>query len=78
MIRTCRLCGKQIDFDVPWCDHETMEESAWLDIADRLGFYSRGGTLSATEPKTELDRISEEIGFRAAQAVDEQIYNSLK
>lgn len=55
-----------------------MEESAWLDIADRLGFYSRGGTLSATEPKTELDRISEEIGFRAAQAVDEQIYNSLK
>jgi len=27
------MCGKEVDFDQPWCDHETMEESAWLDIA---------------------------------------------
>jgi hypothetical protein len=31
-IRKCNLCGRMIDFDKPWCDHETMEESAWIDI----------------------------------------------
>jgi len=35
MIRPCKLCGKEVDFDEPWCDHETMEESAWLDIRER-------------------------------------------
>lgn len=35
-IRECKFCGKLIDFDQPWCDHETMEESAWLDIRKRL------------------------------------------
>ncbi len=25
-----------IDFDEPWCDHETMEESAWRDIDNRI------------------------------------------
>src|SRR5205809_559419 len=34
-IRECRQCHRMIDFDEPWCDHETMEESAWLDIAQR-------------------------------------------
>lgn len=35
-IRKCKFCGKEVDFDEPWCDHETMEESGWLDIRDRL------------------------------------------
>jgi hypothetical protein len=26
------MCGKEVDFDEPWCAHETMEESAWLNI----------------------------------------------
>jgi hypothetical protein len=26
-----------VDFDEPYCDHETMEESAWLDIRERIG-----------------------------------------
>lgn len=26
-----------VDFDEPWCDHETMEESMWLDIRERMG-----------------------------------------
>lgn len=34
-IRPCRQCGKMVDFNEPWCDHETMEESAWLDIKER-------------------------------------------
>jgi len=24
-----------VDFDEPWCDHETMEESGWLDVIKR-------------------------------------------
>jgi hypothetical protein len=36
MIRVCKLCGKEVDFSEPWCDHETMEESAWLDIHERI------------------------------------------
>ncbi len=35
-IRECNICHKQVDFDEPWCDHETMEESAWLDIKSRI------------------------------------------
>ena len=35
-IRKCKLCGKEVDFDEPWCDHETMEESGLLDIHERI------------------------------------------
>lgn len=35
-IRKCKLCGKDVDFDEPWCEHETMEESAWQDINNRI------------------------------------------
>jgi hypothetical protein len=24
-----------VDFDEPWCAHETMEESAWIDFNTR-------------------------------------------
>jgi hypothetical protein len=34
--RPCKFCGKEVDFSEPWCDHETMEESAWLDIHKRV------------------------------------------
>lgn len=34
--RICKLCGKVVDFDEPWCDHETMEESALLNIRERM------------------------------------------
>jgi len=26
------MCGKEVDFAEPWCDHETMEESAFLNM----------------------------------------------
>lgn len=26
MIRPCKLCGQEVDFSEPWCDHETEEE----------------------------------------------------
>lgn len=35
-IRKCRQCGQMVDFDEEWCDHETMEESAWRDINKRI------------------------------------------
>lgn len=35
MIRPCKQCGRVVDFSEPWCDHETMEESAWIDIRHR-------------------------------------------
>ncbi len=35
-VRACKLCGKIVDFNEPWCDHETMEESAWVDIHKRI------------------------------------------
>lgn len=31
-IRKCKMCGKEVDFSEPWCAHETMEESAWLNM----------------------------------------------
>jgi len=36
MKRPCKFCGKEVDFSEPWCDHETMEESAWLDMHKRI------------------------------------------
>jgi hypothetical protein len=36
MTRPCKFCGKEVDFSEPWCDHETMEESAWIDIHQRI------------------------------------------
>jgi hypothetical protein len=35
-VRECRQCHRMVDFDEPWCDHETMEESAWRDISGRI------------------------------------------
>lgn len=35
-LRVCKQCGKTVDFDDPWCEHETMEESAWIDIRERV------------------------------------------
>jgi hypothetical protein len=32
LIRPCKICGKIVDFDDPWCEHETMEESAWREM----------------------------------------------
>lgn len=31
-VRLCKMCGKMVDFNSPWCEHETMEESAWLNL----------------------------------------------
>lgn len=43
-IRTCKMCGKQVDFDEPYCDHETMEESGLLDIRDRSHRWGRASS----------------------------------
>ena len=67
MIRPCKFCGKEVDFDEPWCDHETMEESAWLDILSRQ--------RSAAIEKVTNDAVgqaAEELGYRAGRSLAER------
>lgn len=54
MIRECKSCHKMVDFSEPWCDHETMEESAWLDIHERM-------------VATATTQVLDEIVYKAAQ-----------
>lgn len=59
MIRACRQCGRMVDFDEPWCDHETMEESAWIDIVSRQAedvTLTAAIEAAAKELKKELDK----------------------
>ena len=68
-IRECRQCHKMVDFDEPWCDHETMEESAWLDIMERV--KANGKRSIELYYNGELDRIvskaAEELGAQAGK-----------
>jgi len=61
-IRQCRQCGKMVDFDEPWCDHETMEESAWLDIQSRQ-------QTAAVEIVIDglVEQAAVELGFQAGK-----------
>jgi hypothetical protein len=56
-VRECKLCKRMVDFSEPWCDHETMEESAWLDILERQN--------AAT--KASLDKLIDEAVIEAAK-----------
>lgn len=58
-IRKCRQCGQMIDFDEPWCDHETMEESAWQDINKRI--YNAA-----------LNQTIDELVYKAAKELQEK------
>ena len=55
-IRKCKQCGRMVDFDEPWCDHETMEESAWLDINERF----RNSVIDEVVEKAAKDLMPEE------------------
>ena len=44
-----------VDFDEPWCDHETMEESAWLDIRERLRAAAIDKTIDDLVHQAALD-----------------------
>ncbi len=79
-IRKCRQCGKMVDFDEPWCDHETMEESAWLDLAKRLPWLFN--PTYDTVLNVAIDRVVEEsakeLGFQAGKTWKEQIDKELE
>jgi len=64
------MCGKEVDFDEPWCDHETMEESAWLDMQTRLGPKPFQPMPPASN---EIERMAEEVGFQTARNIDEML-----
>ena len=62
MKRPCRQCGKEVDFSEPWCDHETMEESAWLDIQSRM---VSGAELEVVDDV--VSKAAQELGERAGK-----------
>jgi hypothetical protein len=72
-LRNCRQCGKMVDFDEPWCDHETMEESAWIDI------FQRG--IAFGKDADAIDRIVEqaaaEMGVAAAKFMTDGLKEDL-
>ena len=80
-IRVCKMCGKEVDFDEPWCAHETMEESAWLAI-DR-----KQGPLTPKEVHDlafqiiideAVEESAKELGWQAGNAVAEQMKKEFK
>ena len=73
-IRECKQCHKMVDFDEPWCDHETMEESAWLDIAERQkAVHQHNAEVTAALFDKEVDKVvqraAEELGFQAGKDI---------
>lgn len=94
MIRPCKLCGKAVDFSEPWCDHETMEESAWLDILDhhtvkaaQAAIDCKNAPLSPKEIEdlaiqslidAVVERAANELGWHAGQAIKERMLKDLE
>lgn len=78
-MRECSLCHKMIDFDEPYCAHESMEESAWLDIkerrekliADLRNPESEAYKISIIDPIVHAAAV--ELGLRAAEVFREQV-----
>lgn len=67
-IRPCKQCGKEVDFDEPYCAHETMEESAWLNMP--------GKPQDPVIDAGPLAPLAEELGLRAAAAYDQMWENA--
>lgn len=67
MIRACKLCGRSVDFSAPWCDHETMEESAWLNMP-RMKHLE----ISEEIIDSAIAVVAVELGYRAAEMFKEQ------
>lgn len=73
-IRLCNQCGKMVDFDEPWCDHETMEESAWLNIP-------KAAILACAYAEIIDDavhRAATELGISAGKALKEKLISDLE
>lgn len=60
-IRVCRQCGKEVDFDEPYCDHETMEESAILDMNRRTQ------QVYNMVVDNIVEQTARELGFKAGE-----------
>src|SRR6266480_881034 len=75
-VRECRQCHRMIDFDEPWCDHETMEESAWIDIVERrredaerlavdvIVVHTAGELLGKAIQKDIVDELVEKVAVQ--------------
>ena len=73
-IRKCKQCGKMVDFDEPWCDHETMEESAWLNIP-------RNAVVAAVFDIVMNDAVAQaakELGTQAGKYLSEKLAKDLE
>lgn len=73
-IRACRECGKMVDFDEPWCDHETMEESGLRNIP-------RAAILASAYAQVVDDavhKVAAELGFSAGKVIKEKMISDLE
>ena len=70
-IRECKQCHRMVDFDEPWCDHETMEESAWLDIMERVKINGkRSIELYYSGALDEIiHQVAKELGMSAGKDI---------
>jgi predicted hydrocarbon binding protein len=71
-IRECRQCHRMVDFDEPWCDHETMEESAWRDINSRIGAAAFDKVVD-----DEVGKAAIELGHSAGKFINDKIREDL-
>ena len=71
-IRECKQCHKMVDFDEPWCDHETMEESAWLDIDRR----TRAAAVELVV-NDAVEQAAVDLAYEAAKDVTKMFKDTL-
>jgi hypothetical protein len=76
-IRECNQCHKMVDFDEPWCDHETMEESAWRDIQARGLAFGVDAALIDELVDNEVNRAAKKLGLSAGKAIGDKIKEDL-
>ena len=75
-IRKCRMCSKEVDFDEPYCDHETMEESGWLNIPKAIKQrYAEDLYERATDKVVDdlVEKVAAELGRQAGIDISKKI-----
>jgi hypothetical protein len=73
-IRPCKECGKMVDFDEPWCDHETMEESGLRNFPQAAIVASAYAQII----DDAVDKAAIELGVSAGKAIKEKIVSDLE
>jgi hypothetical protein len=74
-IRTCKLCGREVDFDEPYCAHETMEESAWLNMPKAVVIEDPRIPLQHFNDAVDemVHQAAKELGWQAGETQKQQL-----